>query len=118
MRANTAMMLATMLRQPGHAAMVGCARRAMAMLDEEISVTSKVDAATQLLQYYDYTGDLETLVAVVAPEKEVEEAPVPGAAAAAAPGAAAPAAAGAAAPAADAKKADAKKDDKKDEKKK
>ncbi len=58
----------------------------------------------------------QTLVAVVAPEKEVEEAPVPGAAAAAA-GAAAPAA-GAAAPAADAKKADAKKDDKKDDKKK
>jgi large subunit ribosomal protein L25 len=55
----------------------------------------------------------QTLVAVVAPEKEVEEAPSPGAAAAAAPGAAAPAAGGAAAPA-----ADAKKDDKKDEKKK
>jgi large subunit ribosomal protein L25 len=57
----------------------------------------------------------QTLVAVVAPEKEVEEAPVPGAAVAAtgttvAPGA--PAAAGAA-PA-----AGAKKDDKKDEKKK
>jgi large subunit ribosomal protein L25 len=57
----------------------------------------------------------QTLVAVVAPEKEVEETPVAGAAAAAAPGAAAgaPAAAGAAAPA-----AEAKKDDKKDEKKK
>jgi large subunit ribosomal protein L25 len=55
----------------------------------------------------------QTLVAVVAPEKEVEEAPAPGAAAATAAGAAAPAAAGAAAPA-----ADAKKDDKKDEKKK
>ena len=55
----------------------------------------------------------QTLVAVVAPEKEVEEAPVPGAAVAAAPGAAAPAAAGAAAPA-----AEGKKDDKKDEKKK
>ena len=55
----------------------------------------------------------QTLVAVVAPEKEVEEvaAPVAGAAAAA-PGAAAPAA-GAAAPA-----AEAKKDDKKEEKKK
>jgi large subunit ribosomal protein L25 len=55
----------------------------------------------------------QTLVAVVAPEKEVEEvaAPVAGAVAAAA-GAAAPAA-GAAAPA-----ADAKKDDKKEEKKK
>lgn len=53
----------------------------------------------------------QTLVAVVAPEKEVEEAPVAGAAAAA-PGAAAPAA-GSAVPA-----ADAKKDDKKDDKKK
>jgi large subunit ribosomal protein L25 len=56
----------------------------------------------------------QTLIAVVAPEKEVEEAPVAGAAAAAAPGAAAPAAAaGAAAPA-----AEAKKEDKKEEKKK
>ncbi len=57
----------------------------------------------------------QTLIAVVAPEKEVEETPVAGAPAAAAAGAAAPAAgaAGAAAPA-----ADAKKDDKKDEKKK
>ncbi|HEX4446732.1 MAG TPA: 50S ribosomal protein L25 [Polyangiaceae bacterium] len=55
----------------------------------------------------------QTLIAVVAPEKEVEETPAPGAAAAgAAAGAAAPAA-GAAAPA-----ADAKKDDKKDDKKK
>ncbi len=57
-----------------------------------------------------------TLIAVVAPEKEVEEAPAPGAAAAtAAAGAAAAPAAGAAA--GDAKKDD-KKDDKKDEKKK
>jgi large subunit ribosomal protein L25 len=56
----------------------------------------------------------QTLVAVVAPEKEVEEAPAPGAVVAvAAAGAAAPAAAGAAAPA-----ADAKKDDKKEDKKK
>jgi large subunit ribosomal protein L25 len=56
----------------------------------------------------------QTLVAVVAPEKEVEEVPAPGAVAAvAAAGAAAPAAAGAAAPA-----ADAKKDDKKEDKKK
>ncbi len=54
----------------------------------------------------------QTLIAVVAPEKEVEETPVAGAAGAAAPGAAAPAA-GAAAPA-----GDAKKDDKKDDKKK
>jgi large subunit ribosomal protein L25 len=56
-----------------------------------------------------------TLIAVVAPEKEVEEVPVAGAAAAAAPGAAAPAAAaaGAAAPA-----AEAKKEEKKEEKKK
>jgi large subunit ribosomal protein L25 len=55
-----------------------------------------------------------TLIAVVAPEKEVEEAPVAGAAAVAAPGAAAPAAAaGAAAPA-----AEAKKEEKKEEKKK
>ena len=55
----------------------------------------------------------QTLVAVVAPEKEVEEvaAPVAGAAVAAA-GAAAPAA-GAAAPAADAKKEDKKEDKKK-----
>jgi large subunit ribosomal protein L25 len=54
----------------------------------------------------------QTLVAVVAPEKEVEETPVAGPAAVAVPGAASPAA-GAAAPA-----GDAKKDDKKDDKKK
>lgn len=57
----------------------------------------------------------QTLVAVVAPEKEVEEVPAPGAAAAAgaaaAPGAAAPAAG--AAPAAEAKKEDKKEDKKK-----
>jgi large subunit ribosomal protein L25 len=57
----------------------------------------------------------QTLVAVVAPEKEVEEVPAPGAVAAAgaaaAPGAAAPAAG--AAPAADAKKEDKKEDKKK-----
>jgi len=54
----------------------------------------------------------QTLIAVVAPEKEVEEvAPAAAAVAAAVPGAAAP---GAAAPAA----ADAKKDEKKDDKKK
>lgn len=54
------------------------------------------------------TPPTQTLISIVAPEKEVEETPAPGAgaaAAAAAPGAAAPA-------------ADAKKDDKKDEKKK
>jgi len=58
----------------------------------------------------------QTLVAVVAPEKEVEEvAAVPGAAAAVA--GAAPAA-GAAAPAAEGGKKDEKKDEKKGEKKK
>ena len=51
----------------------------------------------------------QTLVAVVAPEKEVEETPVPGAA----PAAVAGAPAAGAVPA-----ADAKKDDKKDDKKK
>jgi large subunit ribosomal protein L25 len=57
----------------------------------------------------------QTLVAVVAPEKEVEETPAPGAPGAAAAGAAA----GGAAPAAGAAPAgDAKKDEKKDEKKK
>jgi large subunit ribosomal protein L25 len=55
----------------------------------------------------------QTLIAVVAPEKEVEETPQAGAPAAAAAGGAAPAAGAAAAPA-----ADAKKDEKKDEKKK
>jgi large subunit ribosomal protein L25 len=58
----------------------------------------------------------QTLIAVVAPEKETEEAPAPGApgaAAAGAAGAAAPAAGAAAAPA-----AGAAKDEKKDEKKK
>ena len=56
----------------------------------------------------------QTLIAVVAPEKETEEAPAAGApAAGAAAAGAAPAAGGAAAPA-----ADAKKDEKKDEKKK
>ncbi|MGH7269443.1 MAG: 50S ribosomal protein L25/general stress protein Ctc, partial [Polyangiaceae bacterium] len=60
----------------------------------------------------------QTVVAVVAPEKEVEEVAPVAAAAAATPGAApaAGAAAGAAAP--DAKKAEGKKEDKKDEKKK
>ncbi len=66
LRACTALMLATMLRQPAHPEMPECAERAFAMLDEDIGVTSKVDAATQLLQYYDYTGNLESAEAVVA----------------------------------------------------
>jgi ATP/maltotriose-dependent transcriptional regulator MalT/DNA-binding SARP family transcriptional activator len=66
MRAYTAMMLATLLRQPGHAIARECARCAMEMLDADMSVTSKVDAATQLLQYFDFTGDLDAAAAVVA----------------------------------------------------
>jgi LuxR family maltose regulon positive regulatory protein len=66
MRAYTAMMLATMFRQPGHVMMADCARCALALLDEDISVTSKADAATQLLQYFDFTGDLDAAAAVVA----------------------------------------------------
>jgi large subunit ribosomal protein L25 len=61
----------------------------------------------------------QTLIAVVAPEKEVEEAVTPAAAAAAAAAATGAAAAGApAAPAADAKKDEKKDDKKKDDKKK
>ena len=71
MRACGAMMLASMLRQPGHPKMQDCARCVMEMLDDDISVTSKADAATQLLQYYDFTGDLERAAAVV-----VKAAPV------------------------------------------
>jgi ATP/maltotriose-dependent transcriptional regulator MalT/DNA-binding SARP family transcriptional activator len=65
MRANGAMMLASILRQPGHARMQHCAQCVMDMLDDDISVTSKADAATQLLQYYDFAGDLERAASVV-----------------------------------------------------
>ena len=66
MRAYAAMMLATMLRRPDHALMARCAQQVMTMLDEDVSATTKADAATQLLQYYDFTGDLEAAKAVVA----------------------------------------------------
>jgi LuxR family maltose regulon positive regulatory protein len=66
LRAYTAMMLAAMFRQPDHAMMADCAQRALAMLEEDISVTSKADAATQLLQYFDFTGDLDAAAGVVA----------------------------------------------------
>jgi ATP/maltotriose-dependent transcriptional regulator MalT/DNA-binding SARP family transcriptional activator len=65
-RADAAMMLATTLRQPGHPLLLGCATRVMAMLDADLSATSKADMATQLLQHYDFCGDLDGAGRVVA----------------------------------------------------
>ena len=66
LRVHAAFMLATMLRQPGHPMLPSCVERVTAMLAEDIHITSKADTVTQLLQYFDFTGDLDAAMAIVA----------------------------------------------------
>ena len=65
LRAHGALMLAAMLRQPAHPMLPGCLREASAMLAQDIPATAKADIATQLLQCFDFTGDLKRATQLV-----------------------------------------------------
>lgn len=76
LRVHVALMLATMLRQPAHPMLAVSHRQAMELLGQDIALTARADTATQLLQYFDFTGDLRgalNLVARVAPLFERED---------------------------------------------
>jgi LuxR family maltose regulon positive regulatory protein len=66
LRAYTALMLAALWRRPDHPMLRECVERAMAMLEEPGTVTVKADAAVQLLQYYDFSGNVSAASAFVA----------------------------------------------------
>lgn len=75
-RARTALMLAAMLRRPAHPMLAGCVRHALASLAQDVPLTARADTATQLLEYFDFTGDLRAaaeLVARAAPLFERED---------------------------------------------
>jgi LuxR family maltose regulon positive regulatory protein len=65
LRVNVAMMLATTLRQPSHPMLSVCLREVLATFDHDIALTAKTDTATQLLQFFDFVGDLQGAVALV-----------------------------------------------------
>jgi len=78
LRVHTAFLIAAMLRQPGHAALAGCLRGIIGVLDQEIPLTARADTATLLLEYFSFTGDLgnaRDLVGRVRPLFEQEELP-------------------------------------------
>ena len=78
LRVHTAFMIAAMLRQPAHAALPDCVREVRAVLRHDISPTARADTATQLLEYFTFTGDLRNardLVASVGPLFDQEELP-------------------------------------------
>jgi LuxR family transcriptional regulator, maltose regulon positive regulatory protein len=69
LRAHTAFAIAAMLRQPGHPRLPSALQLVHAALTHEMPVTVRADAATQLLEFYCFTGDLRgarTLVREVA----------------------------------------------------
>lgn len=66
LRAYTALMLAALWRRPDHPMLRECVERSMAMLEEPGTVTAKADAAVQLLQYYDFSGNVGAASAFVA----------------------------------------------------
>jgi LuxR family transcriptional regulator, maltose regulon positive regulatory protein len=76
LRARAALMVATMLHQPAHRMLPDCLHQALTIFDLDVPVTAKVDIATQLLEYFDFTGDLQgasRLVERVAPLFERED---------------------------------------------
>ena len=58
LRVHTAFLIAAMLRQPGHAALPGCLRQIIDVLNHDIPLTARADTLTQLLEYFSFTGDL------------------------------------------------------------
>jgi len=58
LRLHTAFLIAAMLRQPGHAALPGCLREIIDVLNHDLPLTARADMLTQLLEYFSFTGDL------------------------------------------------------------
>lgn len=78
LRVHAAFAIAAMLRQPGHARLPSAFQAVRASLSHEMPATVKADTATQLLEYYCFTGDLRgarALVSQVAPLFESELPP-------------------------------------------
>jgi len=70
MRARAALMLGMMWRRPDHPILQECVARVTQLLDESATVTSGADAASQLLQYFNFSGHLSaghTLIGKLAP---------------------------------------------------
>ena len=70
MRAYAALLLAMMWRRPDHSMLQQCVARVTALLDASATVTGRADAASQLLQYYNFSGHLsagDTLIAKATP---------------------------------------------------
>jgi LuxR family maltose regulon positive regulatory protein len=65
LRAHTAFAIAAMMRQPGHPRLPSALQLVRAALAHEMPVTVRADAATQLLEYYCFTGDLRGARALV-----------------------------------------------------
>ena len=65
LRVHTALMLAAMLRQPAHPLLPSCLREVRAMLGADLPMAVRADTGTQLLQYFDFTGDLRAASALV-----------------------------------------------------
>jgi DNA-binding SARP family transcriptional activator len=78
LRVHTAFMIAAMLRQPGHPRLPCTVQAVRAAVTQELPPTLKADTATQLLEYFCFTGDLRgarALVREVAPLFEQSELP-------------------------------------------
>jgi LuxR family maltose regulon positive regulatory protein len=65
LRVHTAFTIAAMLRQPGHPRLPSALKVVRAGLGHEMPATVKADTATQLLEYYCFTGDLRGARALV-----------------------------------------------------
>jgi LuxR family maltose regulon positive regulatory protein len=65
LRINAAMVLATMLRRPAHPMLAVCLAEVRAILAGELPNATRADVATQLLEYYTFTGDLRSAAALV-----------------------------------------------------
>jgi LuxR family transcriptional regulator, maltose regulon positive regulatory protein len=70
LRVQTAFVVAALLRQPGHALLAPSLAAVRAVIGHDVPITAQADAATQLLQYFSFVGDLRSareLVADTAP---------------------------------------------------
>jgi LuxR family transcriptional regulator, maltose regulon positive regulatory protein len=65
LRAHTAFIIAAMLRQPGHPRLPFAVQVVRAAVTHEMPPTVKADTATQLLEYFCFTGDLRGARALV-----------------------------------------------------
>ena len=65
LRVHTAFAIAAMLRQPAHRALPQCLREVDEFLELDIAAAAKADTATQLLEFFCFTGDLRRALALV-----------------------------------------------------